>query len=122
MHKSQSMDFHAQTQGILDQVQVLVDQIKNLDAPLGKEFLETKLGLKDFFKGKSGAVKRALEQHEATQIEKLIKLRNRVYPKGVLQERIETLMQYEVMMREPILKDVLAQIKPLSGQLSISAY
>jgi bacillithiol biosynthesis cysteine-adding enzyme BshC len=119
---SQALDFHAQTQVILDQVQVLVDQIKNLDAPLGKEFLETKLGLKDFFKGKSGAVKRALEQHEAAQIEKLIKLRNRIYPKGVLQERIETLMQYEVMMKEPILNELLAQVNPLSGQLNISAY
>jgi hypothetical protein len=31
-------------------------------------------------------------------------------------------MQYEVMMKEPILNELLAQVNPLSGQLNISAY
>jgi len=120
--KTQSLNYPVQTQELLDQMQVLIDQVNNMDPGLGKDFLESKLGLKDFFKSKSGAIKRSIEQHEATQIEKLLKFRTRLFPNGVLQERIETVMQYEVMLKEPILNNLLNLIEPLSGKLLFSTY
>lgn len=119
---NQSLNYNFQTQSILDQVQTLVDQIKNMEPSLGKEFLDTKLQLKDFFKGKSASIKRTLEQHEALQIEKLLKLRSRLYPNGVFQERIETVMQYEVMLKNQILMELLQLITPLNGKFTFSTY
>jgi hypothetical protein len=98
----------------------LVDNAKQLDVNLGKEMLEFKLQSKDFFKGKSGAFKKAGALHEEAQIEKLIKLRARMFPNGILQERIETLMQQEVSLNKAILESLLQQVQVFSGKMDIT--
>ena len=120
LEQVQGISFPEKFDAILHSLQELVDHAKHLDVGLGKEMLDFKLQVKDFFKGKTGSIKRAAEQHEEAQIEKLLKLRARLFPKGVLQERIETLMQHEVQINRALLPDLLEQIEVLSGKLDIT--
>jgi uncharacterized protein YllA (UPF0747 family) len=120
LEQVQGISFPEKFDAILHSLQELVDHAKHLDVGLGKEMLDFKLQVKDFFKGKTGSIKRATEQHEEAQIEKLLKLRARLFPKGVLQERIETLMQHEVQINRALLPDLLEQIEVLSGKLDIT--
>jgi hypothetical protein len=58
--------------------------------------------------------------HEASQIEKILKLRARLFPSGTLQERIETLMQQEVSLNKAILESLLQQVQVFSGKMDIT--
>ncbi|OYU96787.1 MAG: bacillithiol biosynthesis cysteine-adding enzyme BshC [Bacteroidetes bacterium B1(2017)] len=116
---TQPTNFPAKFEEIVAEFQYLVDHTKNLDVQLGKDFLEQKLVLKEFFKSKLPLVKKALEQNEGVQLEKLLKLRSRIFPEGVLQERIETLLQQEIMHDTHLLTSLLETIEPANGKISI---
>ena len=118
----QGISFPEKFDSILNEMQELVDHAKVLDVTLGKEFLEFKLQVKEFFKGKSSSIKKAGQLHQEVQIEKLLKLRARLFPKGIFQERIETLMQQEVLSNKSLLPTLLTQIQPLAASLDISLH
>jgi uncharacterized protein YllA (UPF0747 family) len=120
LQQVQGISISEKFESILNSLQDLVDHAKPLDVNLGKEMLEFKLQSKDFFKGKSGAFKKAAALHEASQIEKLLKLRARLFPSGTLQERIETLMQQEVSLNKAILESLLQQVQVFSGKMDIT--
>lgn len=90
-----------------------------MDTKISKEFLESKLKTKEFYKSKSTDIKRVLESNEQIQIDRMLKLRSRLFPNGVFQERIETLMQMELMFEEPLLAQIIEIIEPFSGELAI---
>lgn len=112
--------FHEKFEETLEMMQEIVDQSRLIDPSLGKEFLEAKLKLKDLFKSKSGTIKKGIEQSEQASIEKLQKLRSRIYPAGVFQERIETLMQLEQSAGRQLSAEILTLIHPISGELVLS--
>lgn len=112
--------FHEKFEETLELMQEVVDQSRLIDASLGKEFLDAKLKLKDLFKSKSGAIKKGIEQSEQSSIDKLLKLRSRIYPAGVFQERLETLMQLEQIAARPITNEILELIHPINGELLLS--
>jgi hypothetical protein len=116
----QGISISEKFESILNSMQDLVDNAKQLDVNLGKEMLEFKLQSKEFFKGKSGAFKKAAALQEEAQLEKLLKLRARLFPSGILQERIETLMQQEVTLNKAILESLLQQVQVFSGKMDIT--
>ncbi|MCG9879904.1 MAG: bacillithiol biosynthesis cysteine-adding enzyme BshC [Bacteroidia bacterium] len=116
----QGISFAEKFEDILNQIQEVVDHAKALDVTLGKEFLAFKLQNKDFFKSKTSALKKAAELHEEAQIEKLLKLRARLFPDGVLQERIETLMQFESSLDIEIKSALLNNIQLFSGKMDLT--
>jgi bacillithiol biosynthesis cysteine-adding enzyme BshC len=116
----QGISISEKFESILNSMQDLVDNAKQLDVNLGKEMLEFKLQSKEFFKGKSGAFKKAAAMQEEAQLEKLLKLRARLFPSGILQERIETLMQQEVTLNKAILESLLQQVQVFSGKMDIT--
>lgn len=116
----QGISFTDKFEGILEQLQEIVDHAKSIDVGLGKEFLAFKLQNKEFFKSKTSALKKAAELHEEAQIDKLLKLRSRLFPEGVLQERIETLMQVECAINRDLKVELLENIKLFSGKMDIS--
>lgn len=98
---------------ILNQMQDLVEHIRAISPGLGKDFLAEKLKVRDFFKSKTGEVKRAKEELVSVQITRALKLRSKVFPDGVFQERIETLMQAELFAGRPLLTELEAVMDPL---------
>ena len=115
----QPLNFQEKFETILNDMQVLVDAIRPMDTKISKEFLESKLKTKEFYKSKSTDIKRVLESNEQIQIDRMLKLRSRLFPNGVFQERIETLMQMELMFEEPLLAQIVEIIEPFSGELAI---
>lgn len=120
--QSKPFNFHGKFEAILEGFQELVEQSRSIDPALSKEFLEKKLQLKDLFKAKLGQVKKALEAAEQGNIEKALKLRSKLFPKGILQERIETLMQFEIGSNQMLLNEMMDIIVPFSGELVISEF
>ncbi|MCF8255042.1 MAG: bacillithiol biosynthesis cysteine-adding enzyme BshC [Bacteroidia bacterium] len=120
--KSNPIPFQEQFEDILDKFQTLVEETRNLDQAISKEFLQTKLSLKDQFKSKKSILRNAMEANEQIQIEKVLKLRSRIFPKGIFQERIETLMQLESSINKKILNELLEFVEPFSGKLLISTH
>jgi len=116
----QGISFPEKMETILNSLQDLVDHAKVLDVNLGKEMLAFKLQSKDFFKSKTPALKKAAEMSQEAQIEKLLKLRGRLFPKGILQERIETLLQHEITMNTSILTEILNQMEVFSGKMDLT--
>lgn len=97
-------------QQVLNDFQELLNSVKDLDNALSKELLATKLSLKDFFDAKRKEINKLLVQKKETDIEKALKLRQRFYPTGVFQERIETLMQFECQANATLIENILTQI------------
>ena len=120
LEQVQGISFPEKFESILTQMQELVDHAKLLDVALGKDFLDFKLQVKEFFKGKSSSLKKAGQLNQEAQLEKLLKLRARLFPNGIFQERIETLMQQEVLLNRSLLPELLTQIEPLSANLYIT--
>jgi bacillithiol synthase len=118
--KANPIPFQEQFEDILEKFQTLVDETRNLDQATSKEFLQTKLNLKDLFKSKKSILKNAIEANEQIQIEKVLKLRSRIFPKGIFQERIETLMQMESSNNQKIVGELLEFVEPFSGKLLVS--
>jgi bacillithiol biosynthesis cysteine-adding enzyme BshC len=120
LQNSQQFNFNQKMEEILNEFQSLVDAARLIDAQLGKDFLENKLLVKDFFKGKTPTLKKALELKEEVQIEKLLKLRAKLFPQNVFQERIETLLQNDIMLDRNLLGEILEILEPLNGKLLFS--
>jgi uncharacterized protein YllA (UPF0747 family) len=115
----QPVNFNEKFESILNEMQGLVEALRLIDVQLSKGFLDSKLKTKEFYKGKSAEIKKAFEANEQIQIERILKLRSRLFPNGLFQERIETMLQMELMFEEPLLASILETIKPFSGELAI---
>ncbi|MBC7382651.1 MAG: bacillithiol biosynthesis cysteine-adding enzyme BshC [Bacteroidia bacterium] len=104
---------------ILNEFQILIDTSRNVNKEVSKKLLETKLSLKDFFNQYHKDLKRSVENSEAEQIEKIIKLRGKIYPKNTFQERIDTLLQHEVTCNRDLKMEILEQMEIFNPQLTI---
>ena len=119
LKKSSQFEFQLSYDLILNEFQKLIDASKNLDKDYSKSLLETKLSIKDFFHQKNKDLKKSIENSEATQIEKLIKIRSKIYPKNTFQERMDTLLQHEVNGNRSLIEEILEQISIFEPQMNI---
>jgi bacillithiol biosynthesis cysteine-adding enzyme BshC len=106
----QSARLNQMMQQVLANMQELLNAGKDLDSNLGKELLAAKLSLKDFFDVKRKEIAKLLVQKKEAEIAKALKLRQRIYPRGTFQERIETLMQHECQNNTNLSENLLQQI------------
>lgn len=117
IHQSQGFDYKQKVEAVLTELQLFVDSCKNTAPNLSKAFLEQKLKMKDFFKDNSGDFNKAITKSEQAQIEKIFKLRAKLFPIGVFQERMETMLQQEVMAERNLRLEIFEILEPLSGHL-----
>ncbi len=117
--KGRKFEFQSSFDIVLNELQKLVDATKETDKEVSKNFLETKLSLKNFFNEKHRDIKRSLEQSETLQIEKLMKIRSKIYPKGIFQERIDTLLQHELNLNRNLIPEILDCIDVFRPELNI---
>lgn len=119
LKKGRSFDFQSSFDIILNELQKLVDASKEIDKEISKSFLDTKLSLKDLFHERQRDIKRSIGDAEAMQIEKFMKLRSRIYPKGIFQERVDTLFQHESNLNRSLISGILDEIDVLYPELHV---
>ncbi len=115
--QAQGFDYKQKVEAVLNELQLFVDSSKNTEPNLSKAFLEQKLKMKEFFKENSADFNKAIAKAEQTHIEKAVKLKSKLFPAGVFQERMETLLQHEVMCEKDLRKEIIEILEPLSAQV-----
>ncbi|MDP1726327.1 MAG: bacillithiol biosynthesis cysteine-adding enzyme BshC [Bacteroidota bacterium] len=119
LQKGRKFDFQKSFDIILNEFQILIDASKDLNKEVSKNFLETKLSLKNLFHEKQRDIKRSIGEAETEQIEKLMKLRSKLYPKGIFQERTDTLFQHESNLNRILIPEILEQIDIFHPALNV---
>ncbi|MBU3662671.1 MAG: bacillithiol biosynthesis cysteine-adding enzyme BshC [Bacteroidetes bacterium] len=112
LEKVQPIDYSKISEEIGFNLQGMVDAVKHSDPELAKVLLQLKLETRDNLKKQSGAFKRALEKKEEEGIRKILKLRSKFYPNGVLQERIETVLHYQLKVGPGWNNKILELVEP----------
>lgn len=119
LEKIQAIDFNTASEEIGAQLQAMLDAVKHSDPELAKVLLQIKLETRDKLKKQSGAFKRALEKKEEKGIQKVLHLRSKFYPNGILQERIETVIQYQLKVGLAWNQQILECIEPTSPAMHL---
>lgn len=98
-------------------LQSLVDMAKDSDAELMRQLLNTKKELKNTLNQQMRQLKKSLELKHQSEIDKALKLRERIFPNDVFQERIENIVQYDASQEESILPRIHQHIDPFDYTL-----
>ncbi|MES2654120.1 MAG: bacillithiol biosynthesis cysteine-adding enzyme BshC [Bacteroidota bacterium] len=86
--------------------QSIIDEVKNIDQTTTKEILALKLENKKQLGTHLKSYKKARQQKQEDNIEKLLKLKERLFPLGVFQERSENVMMYDLNPSLPFISKV----------------
>jgi len=100
-------------------LQQMFDEVKNIDAQSGKELLQFKLESKKVLMTNFKTYKKAREQKLEDNIVKMLKLKERIFPNGTFQERIENIMMYDINMFEDLLEKVIQNANAFSNDLIV---
>jgi uncharacterized protein YllA (UPF0747 family) len=85
----------------------MFDEVKNIDTISGKELLQFKLETKKVLMSNFKSYKKAREQKQEDNIVKMLKLKERIFPNGIFQERIENVMMYDVNLNDDLIEKIL---------------
>lgn len=100
-------------------LQQIFDEVKNIDAQSGKELLQFKLESKKVLMANFKTYKKVREQKQEDNIVKMLKLKERIFPKGTFQERIENVMIYDINLFEDLIEKVLQNADAFSNDLIV---
>ena len=100
-------------------LQQMIDEVKNIDPNTGKELLQYKLETKKTLIAHFKTYKKAREQKQEDNITKLLKLKERVFPNGTFQERIENVMMHDINMFDDLITKVLENANAFSNDLIV---
>lgn len=100
-------------------LQQMMDEVKNIDPNTGKELLQYKLETKKTLIAHFKTYKKAREQKQEDNIVKLLKLKERVFPNGTFQERIENVMMHDINIFEDLIAKVLENANAFSNDLIV---
>lgn len=96
---------------LLDKFQQAIDETRPLSNQVAKDLLTTKLSIKDYLDQKRKELKKELLNKQDAELEKVYKLRSRVFPKNIFQERIESLFQFECQLNRLLSEEILNEIE-----------
>lgn len=100
-------------------LQQIFDEIKNIDAQSGKEILQFKLDTKKVLTTNFKTYKKVREQKQEDNIVKMLKLKERIFPNGIFQERIENVMMYDINLFDNLIEKVIQNANAFSNDLII---
>jgi uncharacterized protein YllA (UPF0747 family) len=100
-------------------LQQMIDEVKNIDAPSAKELLQFKLESKKVLMSNFKTYKKAREQKQEDNIVKMLKLKERVFPNGTFQERIENVMMHDINLFDDLIEKVLQNADAFSNDLIV---
>lgn len=86
--------------------QNIIDEVKNIDQATNKEILALKLENKKQLGTYLKAYKKARQQKQEDNIDKLLKLKEKLFPLGTFQERSENVMMYDLNPSLPFISRV----------------
>jgi bacillithiol biosynthesis cysteine-adding enzyme BshC len=100
-------------------LQQMFDEVKNIDTISGKELLQFKLETKKVLMSNFKSYKKAREQKQEDNIVKMLKLKERIFPNGTFQERIENVMMHDINLFDDLIEKVLQNADALSNDLIV---
>ena len=100
-------------------LQQIFDEVKNIDAQSGKELLQFKLESKKVLMANFKTYKKVREQKQEDNIVKMLKLKERIFPNGTFQERIENVMMHDINLFEDLIEKVLQNANAFSNDLIV---
>ncbi|MFN4081993.1 MAG: bacillithiol biosynthesis cysteine-adding enzyme BshC [Bacteroidia bacterium] len=103
----------------LDAFQKLIENAREIDEQTAKEILETKLSIKEYLEQKKKSFAKKILEKQDSEFEKVKKVKEKLYPKGIFQERIESLMQYECIINKKMANEILNSVEENNDKLII---
>ena len=100
-------------------LQQIFDEVKNIDAQSGKELLQFKLESRKVLMANFKTYKKVREQKQEDNIVKMLKLKERIFPNGTFQERIENVMMHDINLFEDLIEKVLQNANAFSNDLIV---
>lgn len=100
-------------------LQQIFDEVKNVDVLSGKELLQFKLESKKVLMANFKTYKKAREQKQEDNIVKMLKLKERIFPNGTFQERIENVMTHDINLFEDLIEKVLQNADAFRNDLIV---
>jgi uncharacterized protein YllA (UPF0747 family) len=100
-------------------LQQIFDEVKNIDAPSSKELLQFKLESKKVLMANFKSYKKVREQKQEDNIVKMLKLKERIFPNGTFQERIENVMMHDINLYDDLIEKVLQNADSFSNDLIV---
>ncbi len=107
-------NYEKEVEETLAHYQAIIEGVKDSNPILAKQFLNLKLAAKKEFEGHQSAYKKTILNAEEESIQKLLKIRSRLYPNGTLQERIETYLSLRLKFGLNLNQELLNLIEPFS--------
>lgn len=99
--------------------QNIFDETKNTDSKVAKEILKTKKEINSFLISKLNEVKQSAKLKNESEIVSLLKLKEKIFPLGIFQERIENIIQYDYQMNENLVHIILSNSDAFNTDLKI---
>ena len=99
--------------------QNIFDETKNTDSKVAKEILKTKKEINSFLISKLNEVKQSAKLKNEREIVSLLKLKEKIFPLGTFQERIENIIQYDYQMNENLVDIILSNSDAFNTDLKI---
>jgi bacillithiol biosynthesis cysteine-adding enzyme BshC len=100
-------------------LQQMFDEVKNIDPISGKEILQFKLESKKVLMANFKTYKKAREQKQEDNIVKMLKLKERIFPNGTFQERLENVMMHDINLFDDLIEKVLQNADAFSNDLIV---
>jgi bacillithiol biosynthesis cysteine-adding enzyme BshC len=100
-------------------LQQIFDEVKNVDVLSGKELLQFKLESKKVLMANFKTYKKAREQKQEDNIVKMLRLKERIFPNGTFQERIENVMMHDINLFDDLIEKVLQNADVFSNDLIV---
>jgi len=100
-------------------LQQMFDEVKNIDPISGKEILQFKLETKKVLMANFKSYKKVREQKQEDNIVKMLKLKERIFPNGTFQERLENVMMHDINLFDDLIEKVLQNADAFSNDLIV---
>lgn len=100
-------------------LQQMFDEVKNIDTISGKELLQFKLDSKKVLMANFKTYKKVREQKQEDNILKMLKLKERIFPNGTFQERLENVMMHDINLFDDLIEKVLQNANAFSNDLIV---
>jgi hypothetical protein len=100
-------------------LQQMFDEVKNIDPISGKELLQFKLESKKVLMANFKTYKKVREQKQEDNIVKMLKLKERIFPNGTFQERIDNIMMHDINLFEDLIEKILQNANAFSNDLIV---
>lgn len=104
---------------IQEMFQQLVDETQQSAGHISKELLRFKLETRNFLNQQQKEYKKAREERMEAEIERIMKIKRTLFPTGIFQERIESLLQFDLNEGNTLIEMLFVKTNPFNSYLKL---